>query len=170
MLIAPIIAIFLNLNNFILFGLPLIVGLDGYLIQVVVSPFAPHGLGDQIWPVDQNFTVYCQGAPIWEVPVDAEQTGRDEMPRLREPQHLVDREYFFRVRHLNRPPSNTTGHRASGAHQCRRKVAGTLTLELKCRGCRLWNFKLHRASWLDETNKRSIGYAAHNRLLSAPAL
>jgi hypothetical protein len=69
-------------------------------MQVVVSPFAPHGLGDQMWPVDQNVTLCCQGAPIWEVPVDAEQTGRVKMPRLREPQHLVDRKCFFRSCHL----------------------------------------------------------------------
>jgi hypothetical protein len=65
-----------------------LVGLDCSLIEAVVSPFAPHGLGDQTWPVDQNVTIYCQEAPKEKVPVDAEQTVRVAKPRLHEPQHL----------------------------------------------------------------------------------
>ena len=57
-------------------------------MQVAGSPFAPHGPGDQIRPVDQSVTLYCQDAPNGEVPVDADQTGRVAMPRLKEPQHL----------------------------------------------------------------------------------
>jgi hypothetical protein len=81
-LIAPIAAKFLILNSFISFDLPLIDWLNVYLKQVMVSPFAPHGLGDQMWPVDQNVTICSRGVPKVEFPVDAEQTGRVEMPRL----------------------------------------------------------------------------------------
>ena len=59
-----------------------------FLLQVEVSPFAPHGPGDQIRPVDQCFAFYCQGAPKEKDPVDADQTGRVILPRLKEPQHL----------------------------------------------------------------------------------
>jgi hypothetical protein len=57
-------------------------------MQVVVSPLAPHRPGDQMQPVVQRFALYCQGAPVQEAPVDAEQAGRSTTTRLPEPQHL----------------------------------------------------------------------------------
>jgi hypothetical protein len=81
------------LKSFILFGLPLIVGLDGFLKRVVVSPFAPHGLGDQTGPVDQSVTLCCQRVPRTEATVDAGQLGRTASPLLPEPQHLLNQKY-----------------------------------------------------------------------------
>jgi hypothetical protein len=79
---------FLSDNNFI-FGPLFLVGLDVYLKQVAGSPFAPHGSGDQSWPMDQSVTLYYQRTPKEETTADTDQLGRTALPLLPEPQHLV---------------------------------------------------------------------------------
>lgn len=57
-------------------------------MRVVGSPFAPNQPGDQTRPIDQHVALYCQGI-LRGVLVDAGQAGRDTLPRLQDPQHLL---------------------------------------------------------------------------------
>jgi hypothetical protein len=98
------------LNNFILFGLPFLVGLDASLIRALGSPFTPHGLGDQMWPVDQSVTLYCQRSPGKEVTVDAGQLGRTASTLFVEPQHLLNQNCPVVRRIAN--PTDFTGRSA----------------------------------------------------------
>jgi len=57
---------------------------------VVDSPFTPHGLGDQTWPMDQRITPYDKRTPQGESAFDANQRGRLAMSLVPTSQHLEE--------------------------------------------------------------------------------
>ena len=83
-------------------------------IRASGSPLAPHRPGDHAQPVDHHVTPYCQGGSARNFPVVAGQTGRVQMPRLPEPQHLVVGERVGVTRRTSPIESSKLQERATG--------------------------------------------------------
>jgi hypothetical protein len=112
----------------------------GLLTWASGSPFAPHRAGDQVRPVDQHVTLYCQGTQ-GKVLADAGWAGRVKQPRQRKPQHLVIPENCGRA--SKRPvPHPETVTRNAGVHVTRAGHG-----RLKCRNTEVIYARKWKGGW-----------------------